>query len=343
MTTLSTDVLVMGAGPAGCAAGMTLRAAGHRVIVIDRYHRAQERLGEILPSIAFSDVQQLGLAAVFDALGLPRIEAVRVEWRRTSGRPWQALKGWSLFGNSFGQALWRGVLDHGAELRSGVSVSRVSQARDGVVAMCRSQGKSFCVRSLYAIDARGCAGSRSCDREPLGGESLLASGAVSNAHDRAHNERATALVRALPGAWMFFIAEERGSRGAVVIHRMRDAARGQYQDAMCELLRATEAPDAAADVRRFTRLVHMSRARAIAGCRVVAVGDAAVAVDPLLGTGISFALRSGREAGLLVAAALGGGRSVDSSEYESGVLGYARSCVDARSVLYASVAPGVAF
>jgi flavin-dependent dehydrogenase len=56
------DVLVVGAGPAGCAAALTLSRAGHTVVVIDKAKFPRDKIcGDGLTTSALRELDALGL------------------------------------------------------------------------------------------------------------------------------------------------------------------------------------------------------------------------------------------------------------------------------------------
>ncbi|MSR84496.1 MAG: FAD-binding protein [Candidatus Latescibacteria bacterium] len=81
------DVLVIGAGPGGCAAALALRQAGWRVILVERLAGPADKLcGEFLSP---EGVQSLGRLGLGEALGVfPRIGELLVS--SLSGQCWQA-------------------------------------------------------------------------------------------------------------------------------------------------------------------------------------------------------------------------------------------------------------
>src|SRR5499426_2604973 len=55
------DVLIIGAGPAGCAAAALLAEQGHRVLVLEREKFPRYHIGESLLPFTFQPLQRLGL------------------------------------------------------------------------------------------------------------------------------------------------------------------------------------------------------------------------------------------------------------------------------------------
>src|SRR6266478_1796464 len=60
MTTES-DVLIIGAGPAGCSAAALLAEKGHRVLILERERFPRYHIGESLLPFTYYPLQRLGL------------------------------------------------------------------------------------------------------------------------------------------------------------------------------------------------------------------------------------------------------------------------------------------
>src|SRR5688500_1675139 len=63
------DVVVIGAGPAGCAAARMLASFGHRVVLVDRPSTARHSLAESIPPSANRLLVELGMKNAVDAAG----------------------------------------------------------------------------------------------------------------------------------------------------------------------------------------------------------------------------------------------------------------------------------
>src|SRR5262245_57233841 len=60
-TSTTHDVLIIGAGPAGCAAAALLAERGHRVLVLEREKFPRYHIGESLLPFTFQPLERLGL------------------------------------------------------------------------------------------------------------------------------------------------------------------------------------------------------------------------------------------------------------------------------------------
>lgn len=81
ITNAHVDVLIVGAGPAACAAGLIVQNAGHTVKIIDRA-TAQNRpqFGECLPASGLPALRALGLEQRFHSQKHLSMQAYRVQW-----------------------------------------------------------------------------------------------------------------------------------------------------------------------------------------------------------------------------------------------------------------------
>src|SRR5215510_16073874 len=74
------DVIILGGGPAGAAAAITLARAGHSVVVIEKSQYEQARIGETLPPAARLSLAGLAVWEPFLAAGHLPSPAVQSVW-----------------------------------------------------------------------------------------------------------------------------------------------------------------------------------------------------------------------------------------------------------------------
>lgn len=152
------DLLVLGAGPAGCAAAIVGARAGLRVVVVERSTGPRDRPGETLHPGVEPLLGRLGALDAVSAAGFVRHEGTYVEWGgprsfepfgRDEAGPWLGMQA---VRRHFDEELLRVAGTAGAEVRRGDSVGDLLIERGRVVgARCRS-GE---LRSSLLVDAMG--------------------------------------------------------------------------------------------------------------------------------------------------------------------------------------------
>ncbi|WP_426955992.1 NAD(P)/FAD-dependent oxidoreductase [Muricoccus radiodurans] len=116
------EVLVVGAGPAGCAAATALARGGRRVILLEREVTPRESVcGEFLGPDAAAALARLGLD--LPALGAVPIRSVRVAAGRRNAAAPLPFSAWGLPRRLLDSALQAAAVSSGAVLRHGAAVS----------------------------------------------------------------------------------------------------------------------------------------------------------------------------------------------------------------------------
>ena len=289
------DLLVVGAGPAGCAAAVAARrrAPALRVVVVDaaRFPRDKPCAGAI-PGGGLAEMERAGLSlrvpCAWAGHAVVRVEgsAQRVRLPRpaalVSRRAWDA-------------DLVAQVRAAGAEVIEGAALSALRLGRGGGVARAGAHRIAF----RLAVAADGVAGaSRRLLGLPTGRRAPLREVAAPG---RGRGELVFDLDAGLPGyAWHF--SGEGAAAGSAGVYSLEPAA-----DLSGRLDRwlggAGEAPEGGhGGARAWAIRLFDPAAPAHAG-PVLLAGEA-LGVDPLAGEGIRYALWSGRVAGELSAWAL---------------------------------------
>ena len=308
----SIDVFVIGGGPAGSAAALKLARAGRAVALAERSHYEQSRIGETLPPVAQLTLASLGLWERFERQGHAPSYSIRSAWGRPQlyeqdfgFHPYGS--GWHVDRRSFDAMLAEAAADEGATICRGSRVTEITREADVEWRIrLEDQDGHRQFRASFIVDATGRVASFARRR-----------GAIRRAHDaligvvvflapvssRVKPEFYT-LVEAIETGWWYsaLLPDER-----LVAVYMTDAdllPRGRRQFPAFWQTQLERADHTLARLRSFKpasapRVVvaNSSRLDSVTGGGWLAVGDAAMAFDPLSAQGVLQALESGARAG----------------------------------------------
>jgi len=302
---LDADVVVVGAGPAGVAASLTLVASGRDVLVLDKAAFPRDKCcGDGLTTGALRVLESLG----FDPSRVASWTPTTNVWLRSpSGREMSMPlpEGRGTFAAiapriEFDDALVRTAIDRGVRIAQGVTFTRISESNDsGVTVEVDGLGT---VHAQYVVAADGM---WSPVRKSLG---LSTPGYLGEWHafrQYASNVTGPAKDRLivwfdddlLPGyAWSFPLRNGRVNIGFGILRGWPDIlSRPHVRAALGETVTLEGRHTAWPIPARVTSAT-------LTHDRVLFVGDAACATDTLTGEGIGQALASGQLAGRAIAA-----------------------------------------
>jgi geranylgeranyl reductase family protein len=315
MTTSTVDVAVVGAGPAGAAAAITLATAGRRVVLVDKASFPRDKIcGDGITTGALRLLEELGLRPeqVPSWTEVSDIHVVSPSGHRAT---FPLPQGRGQFAavmrrTDLDHALVQVAVDAGAELREGTEV-KVAEDHGDVVTLGLSDGSSVSAAYVVAAD-----GMWSPMRKLLG---TAVPGYLGEWHAfRQYFDDVGPLARdlwvwfepdLLPGyAWSFPLPGG-GANVGFGIQRGAKIATKEMKALWPELLARPHiarvlGPDAvAADRHQAWPIPARVGEIALSAGRVLWAGDAAAVTDPMTGEGIGQALLTGRLAGEAIAAA----------------------------------------
>ncbi len=296
------DVLVAGAGPAGAVAAYVLARAGRRVLMVDDDDSSGPKVGESLPGAARPLLRDLGLDEAVGGNVHLHCNGNAFAWGTDELESTDSIRdphgvGWHLDRRRFDADLRRAARRAGATLRR-ARLGAVHR-RDVGWNVEISDGQTLEVKWLIDATGRAAVVSRGAGASRIRDDTLIA----FSCHTRsgAGDTDTRTIVEAIPGGWWYTARVPCGRM--TVLHADADRAAELRQiDGWLAALNRTR------HVRRFVGCGDLRADLAVhdaGGARMdrfggdgwIAVGDAALAFDPLSSQGILTALHTGMLAG----------------------------------------------
>ena len=308
------DVVIAGGGPAGAVTALVLARAGHRVLLADCSSAAQ-RVGEALPPAARPLLRDLGLLPILSG------DAHLTSVGNASAWGSDALQSSDFIFNVHGMGVHVDRPAFDQSLRSAAAAAGATlvtgrlEWRGG--AKLRIGGQEAPVKYRWLVDASGRSATlaRALGARRHVHDQLLAFHARLDPSSGTVDTDNRAVIEAGPKGWWYTALLPSRSR-LVVFFTDRDLFPVRSQLSPKEFTNGIRSTRHVRDIADPTRYgtpasahgadAASSRLDAFAGDGWVAVGDAALAFDPLSSQGLYNALYSGMRAGEALCAALAG-------------------------------------
>jgi flavin-dependent dehydrogenase len=306
---IQTDVCIIGGGPAGTAAALTLaRYTKHSVLLVEASRYESMRVGETVSAGIVPLLSYLGAGSVLaQAVTVPSYgtagawgtdQLVRRDFIWT-GRG----QGLHLDRNRFDGALAACLPDFAIAPRTATQVRDVTRQDDGWVVQLEAPGGQDQVAARIIVDATGRQAriARRLQAERLVTDRLV--GLVCHLDLPERPAEQTTLVETVPEGWWYTAPLPQGKAVAALMTDA-DLLRGLGINTAADFLAALSATRhvaarlqgglAASEPRAFPAESHLLHPPCGPGW--IAAGDAACAFDPLASLGIGYALTSGIQA-----------------------------------------------
>jgi flavin-dependent dehydrogenase len=316
------DIAVVGAGPAGAATARRLSQRGCRVALLERSRFDTPRVGESLAPGVQPLLAELGVWSQFlDLRPLPSY-GTRSVWGDSKAEEHSHLLtpylcGWHVDRLAFDCMLADSAAQAGARLRLGVRVLRCAPSPNGGVILhvgeVNDSSRFDEIRADFVVDAsgRGGAVARSFGSRYATFDRLVGIGAQFA--DVLAGSRCYTLVETTPDGW-WYSAPVAADRSVAMLMTDGDLSTARRVKAWSQwraaLQRAKLMVARVGDGNPYwgPRIFSAASRRLLRAdgdrARWLAVGDAALAVDPVSGSGVVRALRTARDATSTVLAAL---------------------------------------
>ncbi|MDJ0630704.1 MAG: FAD-dependent monooxygenase [Rhodobacter sp.] len=345
------DVVILGGGPAGFAAALSLRSSPDlRILVVEAQAPGQQRIGESCPPDVMVPLARLGLAAEFKDAGHAPCPGFASSW----GRPGVGYNdfivnplgpGWRLDRKAFDRMLAEAATARGVDVAWRTRFRGVEPAAEPGLGhrlhFARTGPATCSIDAAFVIDATG---SQAHFARALGiarqiDDKLFAR--VRFARIAAGDlETEQVMLEATPQGWWYAAALPGNGVVAMMVGEA-DAVRalGRSDAGYDRILNATSFVGPALATLRLdcmsyrTLPIRSGILGRLEGTDWLAVGDAAASYDPVMAQGIYKALTDGIAGGQAIAAHLEGRGSMDGS-YAQRIRDRYRAYLQSRAHLY---------
>ncbi len=299
------DVLIAGAGPAGCATAMLAARGGLSTVVLDRPQPAQSWAGETLPPGMENLVRSVFGADILSEINHRPAFGTRSVWGSSALVETDFLanplgEGWILDRARFDAVAREIVLAQGVDI---IRVGHIGPPARGSSAWHLDLGDGACLRARFLVDASGRSGAllRRLRTRRIAADRQIA---ILSAYPDDGDTYCGTTVEAVAEGWWYTTPLPHGRR---VLAYMTDADLWRH-GTRCwhELLRETHhvgrcAGQRALFARPAVYPAGTAQAEHLAGDDWLVVGDAAMSFDPLSSQGLASAIVMGAKAGEAIA------------------------------------------
>ncbi|HSW07614.1 flavin-dependent monooxygenase QhpG [Aquabacterium sp.] len=286
----STEILVIGAGPAGCACALRLARLGHQVTLVERGGPGRPAVVESVPAAVQPWLATLGVQQVVNGAGFLRPTGAWVQWAGPAQRQQDPQPGFQLERSRFDALLRHAARTAGVHWYP-AAARPAERTADGRWRVPLHDGRTLLADALVLATGRAGAPVPGALRSAALVGSWAATGLRGDTDSR---------VQAQPEAWAWAAPQADGGCTAALflaasrLAGLDAAARLRlYRDELlrCDLLAPMLRGQGPLQLRIADATPRLAEPVIAAG--LLRVGEAALSLDPLSSQGVVSALRSG--------------------------------------------------
>lgn len=335
------DVLVAGAGPAGSSAAIDCTRRGLSVALIEQDRYETRRVGETLPPMIRHQLTGLGVWERFLECGPLPSYGIRSAWEAPAPRNQDFIQnpygcGWHVDRAHFDAMLACAAAEAGTTLFQPARVGSCSKRNDSAWTVEVAQdGAVLSLSGRMLVDATG---RKAMLSSRMGGKADVADrliGAVSFC-EKSELAQCT-LIEAIENGWWYSVPLPHA--GIVFVYMTdSDLWMERSWDELLQLAPLTFERAGHRPIPPPSQIVSAASVvrRPVAGLDWIAIGDAALAFDPLSGQGVFKSIETGTRCGSVIARYFDGDLSA-LAEYETWVNESYQSYLLTRAQFYSSV------
>jgi flavin-dependent dehydrogenase len=318
----SAPVIIIGGGPAGAAAAITLSRRGSRPIVLESRSGPELKVGECLPPTANPLLDRLGLTEHLRQAGHLISHGNRSAWGSSTPTENNFLfspygSGWHLDRRAFESTLAERAREEGADWRYGWRLKRCTRRGGTWLLQANTPDGDMHLEAGFLVDATGRAArlARQLGERQIRYDRLVGAATLMEPRASGTSRDSFTLVEAVASGWWYSSQLPSGDLMAAYFTDSDLLDHRAVRKIESWLARLAETDHTWNRVRQGDHRprgepvilpANTARLSQIAGADWLAAGDAAVAYDPLSSYGISSALGAGLGAGNAIADQLAG-------------------------------------
>ncbi|MBI5772554.1 MAG: tryptophan 7-halogenase [Verrucomicrobia bacterium] len=316
------DVLIIGAGPAGCAAGIVLAEHGHRVLILEREKFPRYHIGESLIPFTYQPMERLGL--------IPKMRAscnqkkYSVQFVQPNGRASQPFyffnrydkdtvaQTWQVLRSEFDEMVLHHARSKGVEVIEEITVKELLREGGRVVGV-RAQKKSGETVEFRAPITLDCTGKESFTavrngwrmKDPYLNKVAVWTYYKGSKREPGIDEGQTTVAFVPDKGWFWHIPQHNDMVSVGVVAEGKYLTRGGVKDPKAIFHREVEENlwikdhlSVGASTGDYYVTSEYSYHSRHCGCEgLLLVGDAFAFLDPVFSSGLMLAFKSGVMAG----------------------------------------------
>lgn len=289
----TTDICIIGGGPAGSVLGARLAQFGLSVCLFERMKFPRRHLGESLSPGVLPLLASIGAGPVIENAGYPRVRKLSVNWEQEREREEPDGQGMLVDRGHFDGLLLEHARGSGVRIHQPATVERVQHRRDGWSVAVSEPGRRIEVEARFVVDASGRASVLRRRRRHTGPHTLALHAYWTGTGLPAHPR-----IEAGPDQWFWGVPLPEGVYNTLVFLDARDlrSARGAFKAKFLELIAASSLLPRAANAQLAGPIQATDATPYLEEECVtedsMAVGEAALAIDPLSSSGVQKAIQS---------------------------------------------------
>lgn len=302
---VTTEICVIGGGPAGAAIARRLAVLGHEVCLVERSKFPRPHIGESLASSILPLLELLEVREQIESAGFIRPRCAVVSWGGKEETVFSPIPGFLVERSKFDSLLLKAAATVGVKILQPAKAGQPQHgaAGDWLIPVCCEGGKNFCIKAKFLVEAAGRNGATAAKRSRISAPTIAVYGYWA---DTGINPAKT-FVEAGEEEWFWGGSLQNGLFNATIFAEpKRYAANGERSVAAfyrallstSRLLRKCRDGKLVGQVKMCDASGYFNAD--CVGADFIKIGEASFGIDPLSSQGVQAAIQSAVQGAIVV-------------------------------------------